>query len=642
MTNQFTRRDFLKIGAASGLSVLLEGCRTSLDIKKVQDIHADLILINGHITTLDNIHPHVSAVAIKDGCFLAVGTEKEVMAYRENSTNVIDLHGRTVIPGLNDSHTHVIRGGLNYNMELRWDGVPSLADALHMLRERARRTPPPQWVRVVGGWSEFQFRERRMPTLDEINAAAPDTPVFILYLYAHALLNHAALRVVGYTKDTPNPPGGEIQRDKHGNPTGLLIAKPNANILYATLAKGPKLSYDDQINSTCQFMRELNRFGITSIIDAGGGFQNYPEDYQVIEELTRNGKITLRVAYNLFTQHPKHEVDDFSKWIKMTKPGAGDNFYRMNGAGEMLVFSAADFEDWLEPRPDLSPIMEDELKAVVRLLVQNRWPFRLHATYNESITRFLNVFEEINREIPFNGLRWFLDHAETISPRNIERVKTLGGGIAIQDRMAFQGEHFLARYGKQMAEQSPPITRMMGMGLPVGAGTDATRVASYNPWVALFWLITGKTVGGTSLYPQSNCLSRIEALKLYTIGSAWFSGEQDQKGSIEVGKFADLAVLSADYFSVPDEEIKGLESILTIVGGKVVYGNGEFKHLDPPPLPISPDWSPVKAYDGYYRSNSQSMHLKAYRDPYFNHQHAHRWIYGTSGLWKMGCDCFVF
>ena len=642
MSNQFTRRDFLKIGAASSFS-LLGGCCTLGGSKSRQDIHADMILTNGRITTLDELRPHVSAIAIKDGCFLAVGTEREVMTYRGNNTNVIDLHGRTVIPGLNDSHIHVIRGGLNYNMELRWDGVPSLADALQMLKEQARRTPPPQWIRVVGGWSEFQFKERRMPTLNEINEAAPDTPVFILYLYAHALLNRAALRAAGYTKDTPNPPGGEIQRDMNGNPTGLLIAKPNASILYATLAKGPKLSYGDQINSTRQFMRELNRLGVTSVIDAGGGFQNYPEDYQVVEELSRNAQLTVRIAYNLFTQRPKQELEDFSKWIKMTGPGIGNDFYRVNGAGEMLVFSAADFEDWLEPRPDLSPIMEDELKAVIRLLVQNRWPFRLHATYNESITRFLNVFEDINRDIPFKGLRWFFDHAETISTRNIERVRALGGGIAIQDRMAFQGEHFLNRYGKEAAEQSPPIAKMLEMGVPVGAGTDATRVASHNPWVALYWLVTGKTIGQTLLYPESNRLGRMEALRLYTVGSAWFSHEQDKKGSIEVGKFADLSVLFADYFSIPDEEIKGLESVLTIVGGKVVYGSDEFKHLDPPSLPVSPDWSPVKVYDGYHRSHSQaSMPRRAGADSHLNYQHAHKWVYGVSGFWRLGCDCFTF
>src|SRR6266581_1965708 len=534
---------------------------------------ADLILHNGHITTLDPKYPDAKNVAIKDGRI--VGVDDAESYERGPNTTTIDLEGRRVIPGLNDSHLHVIRGGLNYNMELRWDGVPSLADALRMLREQAQRTPPGQWVRVVGGWSEFQFAERRMPTLEEINAVAPETPVFILHLYCRALLNKAALRACGYTKDTPNPPGGEIQHDSKGNPTGLLIARPNAAILYATLAKGPKLPPEHQMNSTRHFMRELNRLGLTSVIDAGGGFQNYPEDYAVIEELHKRGEMTLRVAYNLFTQKPKQEKEDFARWIKMTGPGKGDDFFRCNGAGEMLVFSAADFEDFLEPRPDL------------------------HATYDESIARFLSVFEEVNHEIPFKGLNWFFDHCETISDRNLERVKALGGGIAIQHRMAYQGEYFIDRYGKKAAERTPPVRKMLELGIPVGAGTDATRVASYNPWVSLYWLVTGKTVGGISMYAEKNCLSREEALRLYSQGSSWFSSESGKKGAIAVGQLADFVALTDDYFSVPEESIKSIESVLTVVGGKVVHATEEFAAHAPPDIPILPEWSPVRVFGGY-------------------------------------------
>ena len=359
-------------------------------------------------------------------------------------------------------------------------------------------------MRVVGGWSEFQFAEKRLPTLDELNAAAPDTPVFVLHLYCQAMLNRAALRAVGYDKSTPNPPGGEIQRDTQGNPTGLLIARPNATILYATLAKGPKLPVEYQYNSTRQFMRELNRLGLTSVIDAGGGFQNYPDDYVVIDELHKRGELTLRIAYNLFTQKPQKEKEDFARWIAMAKPGQGDDVLRLNGAGEMLVFSAADFEDFLEPRPDLTARLETDLEDVISLLAANRWPFRLHATYNESITRFLNVFEKVNSAYPLDGLHWFLDHAETISDRNIERVRALGGGIAVQHRMAFQGEYFVARYGQAALAQTPPIAKMLKAGLPVGAGTDATRVANYNPWDSIYWLVSGRTVGGFELYPEAN------------------------------------------------------------------------------------------------------------------------------------------
>jgi predicted amidohydrolase YtcJ len=607
----------------------------------------DIILHNAKIAT-NSTPSFVEALAITDGKIIATGSERDTLRLRDPATKVIDVKGGTIIPGLNDSHMHPIRGGLNYNMELRWDGVSSLADALRMLKDQAARTPAPQWVRVVGGWTEFQFAERRMPTLDEINAAAPETPVFVMHLYDRALLNGAALRALGYDKNAPDFPAGEVQRDRHGNPTGLLIAKPNANILYSTLAKGPKLSREDQLNSSRLFFRELNRFGITSVIDAGGGFQNYPDDYGVVNQLHRDGELSVRLAYNLFTQKPKQELGDFQSWTKMTKPGEGDDFYRVNGAGEMLVFSAADFEDFLVPRPDMLPVMESELKAVIRHLAENRWPFRLHTTYNETIERALNVYEEVNREIPFDGLHWFFDHCETITDRNIERVKALGGGIAVQNRMAFQGEYFVERYGVQQARRTPPIRKMLEMGVPVGAGTDATRVSSYNPYLSLYWLITGKTIGGLGLYPEENRLNRAEALKLYTMGSSWLSTEDGKKGALAPGQLADLAVLSADYFSIPDEEIKHLESVLTIVGGKIVYATEEFSKLAPPALPVSPSWSPVKEYGGYAKrqrevvgtSHSASCSHAETSAPGRAKSHIH--VLGRRGLWDLGCDCFAF
>jgi predicted amidohydrolase YtcJ len=611
---------------------------------------ADTILHNAKIAT-NGVPSFVEALAVTSGKISAAGTNEEVFRMRGPETRLIDGERRTVIPGLNDSHMHPIRGGLNYNMELRWDGVPSLADALRILKEQVARTPAPQWVRVVGGWTEFQFAERRMPTLDEINAVAPDTPVFVLHLYDRVLLNGAALRAVGYTKDAPDFPAGEVQRDRHGNPTGLLLAKPNANILYATLAKGPRLSRGDQLNSSRLFFRELNRFGITSVIDAGGGFQNYPEDYEVVNELRETNQLSLRLAYNLFTQKPKQELADFQQWTKMTKPGAGDDFYRVNGAGEMLVFSAADFEDFLQPRPDMPPVMETELKAVIRHLVENRWPFRLHATYNETISRALDVYEEVNREIPFDGLHWFFDHCETVTDANLERIKALGGGIAVQNRMAFQGEYFVERYGPQQAKRTPPIRRMLDMGIQVGAGTDATRVSSYNPFLSLYWLITGKTIGGLSLYPEQNRFDRAEALKLYTMGSSWFSSEDGKKGSLAPEQLADFAVLSADYFSIPEEDIKRLESVLTIVGGKVVYAKDEYAKLGPPDLPVSPNWSPVKEYGGYFNPAKRLVrgaNVKAC-DATVGVPCTHapgpnrRWlVFGESGLWNLACDCFAF
>ncbi len=560
----------------------------------------DLILHRGLFTTLDPSNPAASAVAVKDGAFVAVGYDHDVMKLAGPRTKIVDLRGRRVLPGLIDNHLHIIRGGLNYNMELRWDGVRSLAVAMDMLKAQVAVTPPPQWVRVVGGFTEHQFAEKRLPTIDELNAVAPETPVFILHLYDRALLNGAALRAVGYTRDTPNPPGGEITRDASGNPTGLLLAKPNAGILYATLAKGPKLPFDYQVNSTRHFMRELNRLGVTGAIDAGGGFQNYPDDYAVIQKLSDEGQLTIRLAYNLFTQKPKGEKDDFLNWTTTSRYKQGDDYFRHNGAGEMLVFSAADFEDFRQPRPDMPPEMEGELEDVVRILAENRWPWRLHATYDETISRALDVFEKVDQDIPLDGLNWFFDHAETISERSIDRIAALGGGIAVQHRMAYQGEYFVERYGFGAAEATPPVRRILDSGVKTSAGTDATRVASYNPWVSLSWLVTGRTVGGLRITPQRNCLDRETALRMWTENVTWFSNEEGRKGRVAVGQLADLIVPSKDYFSCAEAEIADLTSDLTLVGGKVVYGAGEFAALDDnAPPPAMPDWSPARTFKGY-------------------------------------------
>ena len=619
----------------------------------------DLILHRGLFTTLDRSNPTASSVAIKDGVFTAVGHDHDVMKLAGPSTKVIDLKGKRVLPGLIDNHLHIIRGGLNFNMELRWDGVWSLADAMAMLKKQVAITPPPQWVRVVGGFTEHQFAEKRLPTIDELNTVAPDTPVFLLHLYDRAILNGAALRAVGYTKDTPEPPGGEIVRDAKGNPSGLLLAKPNANILYATLAKGPKLPFEYQVNSTRHFMRELNRLGVTGAIDAGGGFQNYPEDYAVIQKLSDEGQLTVRLAYNLFTQKPKGETQDFLNWTKTSKYKQGTDYFRHNGAGEMLVFSAADFEDFRVPRPDMPSEMESELEDVIRILVQNKWPWRLHSTYDETISRALDVFEKVNQDTPLEGLHWFFDHAETISDQSIDRIAALGGGIAVQHRMAYQGEYFVERYGFGAAEATPPVKKIIDKGVKISAGTDATRVASYNPWVSLAWLVSGMTVGGLRLYPQRNCLDRETALRMWTENVTWFSNEEGKKGRIQVGQLADLIVPDRDFFSCAESEIADTTSDLTVVGGRIVYGAGSFKSLDPAPPPAMPDWSPVRSFGGYGNwvgSDGKAQAIRAHAMQscgcasacgVHGHDHASAWsgtlpISDLKSFWgALGCACWA-
>ncbi len=590
----------------AALVLLASACAGPADhnpAESTRDAPAELILTGGKIAIHAEGPEFVEALAVRDGLVLAAGSAAEVARHAGPATRVLALAGRTVIPGLNDSHAHVVRGGRFYNLELRWDGVATLAEALARVREQAARTPPAQWVRVVGAWSPYQFAERRMPTVAELNAAAPDVPVFVLFLYSQGFLNAAGVRALGLGPDSVPPAGGAYRFVDGG---AELLAVPHPAILYQTVGKLPELAPEDQLNSTLHFYRELNRFGLTSAVDAGGGGHAFPEDYAASERLAREGRMPLRVSMYLFPQKPGSELADLRAWTAahaLGEPGAADlrHGYELDGAGENLVWSAGDFENFLAPRPALADAMERELGDVVRELVLRRWPFRIHATYGESIERMLGVFEAVDRAHPFAGLRWLVDHAETIRPEQIERIRRLGGGVAIQNRMAFAGEFFQQRYGAEAAAQAPPLRRLVDSGLPLGAGTDATRVSSHNPWLALYWMVSGKTVGGTLLYGLDNRLTRAEALALYTHGSAWVAGEEDVKGTLAPGRYADLAVLSADYYSVPEEEIRRIESVLTVVGGQIVYAAGPYAGLAPALPPPSPDWSPVARFGGYAR-----------------------------------------
>ncbi|MGC4100933.1 amidohydrolase [Ferruginibacter sp.] len=565
--------------------------------------NADVIIYNGKIATMNKPGEFVQALAVKDGIIIAAGSSEKILSvYKNATTKLIDAAGKTVVPGLNDSHIHIIREGLNYNAELRWDGVKTLKRAMEMLKEQAARTPEGVWIKVVGGWNEYQFEEKRQPTIDEINEAVPDKPVFITYLYGKAFVNKKGIEVLGYNKDTKYE-GSLVELDDKGVPTGMLYAKQTPKAIYSTLGLTTKLTREERLNSTIQYYHELNKYGLTSAVDAAGGGQNYPDDYGVALQLAKEGKLTLRTAYYLFAQVKGREYKDYEDWIKTTSLNKNDhmfvaNGYTAEGAGENIVASAADFENFLEPRIELSPEMETDLEPIIRLLVKNRWPFRLHATYGESIDRMLNIFEKVNKEIPFNGLRWFFDHAETITDAELQRVKNLGGGIAVQFRMYYQGELYKKMYGHP-DHQLPPIKKMLAMKIPVGMGTDATRISTFNPWMSLHWAVTGKTIGGYQFWPVKDVLTRFEALQLYTIGSAWCSGDEAVKGKITTGQYADVVILDKDYFTIPVDDIRSIHAALTMVNGKVVYAEGKYQELAPAQPEVIPSWSPVKYFGGY-------------------------------------------
>ena len=616
-----SRRDFIKESLALAGAGTLTGCASLTPAEP-----ADTLLVNGRITTLDPKQPNAEAIAIRGERIVAVGSERDLSAYRGPSTRVINLERRVVIPGLNDAHTHFIRGGLTYTNEVRWDGVPSLEEGMRRVREQARRTPAPHWVQVIGGWTWAQFREKRFPTLDEINAASGDTPCMIMHLYDRAWLNRAAIRVLGWEKEVPKLFGGFVERDAGGNTTGLVMSTTSLASLVSVWLRVPRLSPEEQVISTRHFMREHNRLGVTSVIDAGGGGQNFPENYAAIAKLAADDQLTLRIAYELFAQAPGKELGNYQEWAKLVKIGQGNDYYRMVGAGEYILYAAGDpanfAKDWVVAPPG---VMEKNFTEVVKYLAGLGWPFRQHATFDSTASRIMNVLEDVNREVPLKKLRWGLDHCETLTPKTLERVAALGGHVNIQNRMSLDGEAFLTKYGAQVAADAPPIARIREMGIPIACGTDGNRATSYNPWIGVHWLLTGKTLGGAQLQGQKNLLSRTDALRMWTEGGAWMSSEEDKKGRLEAGKLADLTVLSADYFSIPVDDVKDLESVLTMVGGKVVYAAGPFSRLDPPPPPALPDWLPVRHYGGYQRAKIAQSH--------------HPMIISDGGNWSMECNC---
>lgn len=564
----------------------------------LQVVAADLIVHNAKITDFNG--KQYSSFSVENGVFKEISNlDQQLLAEKNADTIVIDAKGRRVIPGINDSHTHVVRGGRFYNLETRWEGLSSLKDAIKLIENNAKVTPEGHWVRVIGGWSPYQFDEKRMPTSEELTKAAPNTPVFVLHLYSGGVLNKKAMEVLGVNENSVAPKGSYYEKDENGNLTGRLVADPNPMILYKTIGALPHMTQEQQLNSSILYYNELLSLGMTSAVDAGGGGHVFPYNYRASHILAASGKLPMRVSNFLFPQKPGQEMNDFMMWMSNYRRNQNSHIhlndgYVIEGGGELLAWKASDYENFTSKRPDLHKEAEAELEQVVRLHLLQGWPFRLHATYDESITRILNVFEKINKTQPLNKVRWILDHAETISDKNLARVKNLGGSIAVQGRMAFAGEDFLERYGKEQTNRTPPIKKMLEMGIPVGLGTDGTRVSSFNPWPTYYWAVSGRTVGGTKLVENKNKLSRLKALELFTAGSAYISGEESVKGQIKPGMYADFAILDRDILTVDEKWLLKTKAVLTAVGGEIKFAQKQAypEHIVELPKAI-PHWSPV-------------------------------------------------
>ena len=522
---------------------------------------ADTVLINGKILTVDSQFSTQEAIAIRDGKITAVGKTADVRKMAGPGTRVIDLQGRTVVPGLIDSHLHGIRAGLSFRTEVNWVGASSLDDALSRIRLAARTMTPGAWLIVAGGWNVQQFKEKRVPTQAELAAATPDNPAYVQLGYGWALMNPLGFKTLNITNEADLPSGGRFEKDAAGKLTGAVVGGQAAII--ALFDKLPKPSPEDEVEGTKLFFRELNRLGITGFVDPGGN-NLFPTDYPALLKVWRDHQMTVRVTFALNGQTPGKEFEEYQSLTRLLPMGFGDDMLKFNGIGERITW---DMNNNDKP----TQAQKDRYYQIIKWAAEQRMALTMHWEHDASVDELLTIFEKVNKEIPITGLRWSIAHLNDASEKSLQRMKALGMGWTVQDAMYFGGEQFVRQNGAEAARRAPPVNTAKRIGVPVGAGTDAHRVASYNPFTALQWFLDGKTVGGTAIRGLEETPTRADALRFYTIGSAWFSFDEKNRGSLEAGKFADLAVLSKDYMTIPSDQIGTIESLLTMVGGKIVY-----------------------------------------------------------------------
>ncbi|HET7608200.1 MAG TPA: amidohydrolase [Gammaproteobacteria bacterium] len=529
----------------------------------------DLVLLDGKVVTVDADSSLREALAIRDGKILRVGSTAEMRGLAGPDTRVVELRGRTVIPGLIDSHLHAVRAALSFSTEVNWIGARSLREALGRLSEAAARRPSGSWLIVAGGWNELQFAERRRPTQAELEAAAPSNPVYVQLGYGWVVMTDDGFAKLGIRSEADLPAGGTLVRDGE-RLTGAISGGQGAII--ALFDRLPKPTFAEQVQGTREFFRELNRLGLTGVVDPGGN-NLFPSDYQALFDVWRRGELTVRVAYSLNGQTAGEELKELQNLTALLPMGFGDDRLHFNGLGERITFA-------MNNNPEPTAEHKERYYEIVRWAAERGMTITMHWGPDETVPHLLEIFERVNREVPIAPLRWSIAHLNDASDETLKRMRDLGVGWTVQDAMYFGGEDLVRRQGADAARRIPPVVTGDRLGLAIGAGTDAHRVATYNPFTSLKWFLDGKTVAGTPIRGPEETPDRLTALKFYTLGSAWFSFDEDVRGSLEVGKLADLAVLSADYLTVPLEEIGNIESVLTLLGGEVVYAAGDFAALE--------------------------------------------------------------
>jgi hypothetical protein len=530
---------------------------------------ADTLLVNGKIVTLDGTSQVSEALAIEAGRIAATGSTDAMRKLAGPSTKIVDLNGRTVIPGLIDSHIHAIRAGFRYATEVHWDGATDIAEAMERLKSAAAHTKPGAWLIVAGGWSARQFAESRRPTEAEINAVAGEHPVYIQLFYGSMLINAIGRQMLGIASEA-DLPGAKFERSDEGVANGWITG-PSA-IITSTYERLPKPSMEEAVDGVRRFLRELSGFGITGVIDPEGHNLD-PEDYEALFRLWREHALPLRVVYSISAPRPGKELEDFQTYTRFLPMGTGDDWLRFNGIGECVTWGMYNNETPSEAD-------KEAFYRVALWAAKEGMTLTVHWNNDPSVHHLLDVLERVNREIPLARLRWSIAHLHDASDASLQRMKALGVGWLMQDGLYFAAPIYIAERGPTQMSRTPPIVTALRLVLPVGGGTDANRVMIPDPFVSLRWMLDGRTVDGIATRGPKEIPSREQALRIYTQGSAWFAHDDVRRGRLMPGMLADLAVLSEDYFTVPISRIGQIHSLLTMVGGKVMYAAGVFSELE--------------------------------------------------------------
>jgi len=534
----------------------------------------DLVLHNGRISTFaDPVQgpEEVEAIALAGGRVVAIGSDADIEPYIALAARVVDLAGRRAIPGLNDSHIHAVRAGVSWTRTMHWEDVRSLAEALERTRADAAARGPGEWVSVIGGWHSTQLAERRGPTREELDAVAPDNPVYVQELYDHGVLNSAGLRACGFSEESDDPPRGTLVRDERGHLTGEVrgvgaFAVPTALAL--------RVSREEAEAGVRAMNAEFARHGLTGVVD-GGGLLVTPRDYDALYAVWRDGGLDVRTRLFLSAWTRGGEIDDFRSLTELVQPGSGDDMLRIAGAGEIAHLGCHDLEG-LDPF-ELGDEAYRELVQIVRVCVERGWRMIVHAVLDHSLTRVLDAWEEVDRETGgITGAGFAIVHADEASQPNLERIARLGAGVLVQNRLVLKGGDYVDAWGAEATENAPPIGAMRDLGIVIGGGTDATRANWFSPWASIWWLVTGATLDGRGTRLPRHRLSRWDALAAYTRDAAWFTGEHGHRGRLLPGYDADVCVPTADPLTCSDDELRDIMSDLTIMGGRVTHDSGVF------------------------------------------------------------------